>query len=212
MTAFADALSWILSVEGGYAQRASEPGGAVNFGVSQTAYDTWRRSQGLAPAPVRGITPKEVEAVYYRDYWTAGKCDALAEVCRCISLAHFDACVHSGPKRAGMILQEAAGVTQDGAIGPVTLGAVRALRPGDLVERMIEARRAYLVRVIAADPGKAQWRDGWMRRLDRLKARALGGISVAGGGSVSIGRAGGMLAFLLLAVGALLLLRRAMRR
>ncbi len=167
MTNFGRALAFTLRWEGGYCNVPGDHGGATNRGVTQTTYDGWRSSQGLAQADVRGITDEEVEAIYRKLYWEVAHCDGLAWP---LCLAAFDAAVNSGPVRAVKWLQMAAGVAVDGRWGPSTRAAVAAGAPRELAHRALDHREAFLRR-ISQNPGQAQFLRGWLNRTAGLRAQ-----------------------------------------
>lgn len=92
-TFFERALQWVLLHEGGYVDDPADPGGATNYGITQRIYDAWRRRQGLAPKPVREITPQEVHDIYKAFYWEPiqGQVERWAQA---IALILFDTRVH----------------------------------------------------------------------------------------------------------------------
>lgn len=75
-----------------------------------------------------------------------------------------DCGVLSGPVRAAKWLQKAAGVDQDGKIGPATLAAVNASEPHSLALKLAAARVAYLGRLISSNRDQAVFAAGWMAR------------------------------------------------
>ncbi len=166
MSGFNQALPVILKHEGGYVNDPDDPGGATNKGIIQKTYDAWRRSKGLRQKAVRGISDNEVESIYHERYWVVGKCDALPWPA---SLAHFDACVNHGPKNAAKLLQRAAGVTDDGAIGPLTLAAVAAMNRRPLVNGMLWARLAFYEAIARRRPASRKFLLAWLSRVNHLR-------------------------------------------
>jgi len=162
---FALALDAVLRWEGGYADHAADPGGATTYGITRKTLSRWR-GRRVTKAEVRALTRDEAAAIYRAWYWDACRCDELPAP---IALAVFDAAVNQGPLRARTLLQEAAGVTADGVIGPATLHAVRAADAADLLRELM-ARRALHY---AALPHLAVFGRGWFRRLFDIYARAL---------------------------------------
>lgn len=82
--------------EGGYVNHPKDPGGTTDRGVTQATYDAWRRSQGLAIKPVKGITAAEAEALFFSEFWVPCGGDKLAAG---VDLATYDASVNSGVSR-----------------------------------------------------------------------------------------------------------------
>lgn len=130
--AFERALNFVLRKEGGWSDHPSDPGGATMRGITLATYRAWRASRGLpepTKADLRNISDDEVREIYRANYWDACRCDDLPPP---IALNIFDMAVNAGPARAIRLLQQALGVTEDGIIGPETLGAARSADQRDL--------------------------------------------------------------------------------
>ncbi len=166
MSGFLQALPVILRFEGGYANDPDDPGGATMKGITQKTYDAWRKSKGLPNKAVRGISDAEVETVYHERYWVAGKCDALPWP---VSLVHCDACVNHGPRNAAKLLQRAAGVADDGVIGPMTLAAVEALHPDALVNLMLWKRLEFYEAIARRRTASRKFLLAWLSRVNHLR-------------------------------------------
>ena len=168
---FAFALKHVLAMEGGWSNDPADPGGATNFGITIADYARYRGvllNSSTAPgleAELRGISPETVRAIYRASYWLAARCDLLPGA---PAVMHFDAAVNHGVGRAARMLQEAAGVAVDGAIGPVTIAAVRGANPLALIARYADIRRASYQR-LSSFP---RFGRGWLRRVDQTLAAA----------------------------------------
>lgn len=165
---FPASLAAVLVHEGGYVNDPRDPGGATNQGVTQAVYDDWRAGEGLEQRSVRLINGYEVGAIYRRRYWDACRCDDLpAGVDYCI----FDFAVNSGTNRAARYLQRAAGVAEDGQIGPMTIAAVFAKPATGLIDQVSSLRLAFLRQLKTFD----RFGRGWTRRVEEVcaKARAM---------------------------------------
>lgn len=162
---FERSLTEILKHEGGYVDHARDPGGATNLGVTiGTAREHGLDMDGdgdVDKVDVRLLKPRDVRAVYRKAYWQRTSCDVLPAG---VDLMVFDLAVNSGPGRAAKFLQEAVGVTADGAIGPRTLAAVKTLPPAEIVLRM-RNRRERFYRSLGTF---STFGRGWMRRLDEV--------------------------------------------
>ncbi len=158
-------LAAVLIHEGGYVDDPQDPGGATNKGVTQAVYDDWRVGEGLARRSVRFINDYEVGAIYRRRYWGAVRGDDLPPgVDYCV----FDFAVNSGVNRASRYLQRAAGVVDDGRIGPATLAAVKAKPAAALIAAVCDARQAFLEQL----PTFARFGRGWTARVAEVRAKA----------------------------------------
>jgi lysozyme family protein len=159
-------LAETLRHEGGFADHPKDPGGATMRGVTQRTYDAWRSSAGLAKRPVREIEDAELHAIYREGYWDAIRGDDLPAG---VDLAVFDYAVNSGPGRASKELQRVVLATMDGLIGPVTLAAVQARKPSEIVRSLCAGRLAFLKSL-------STWETfgrGWERRVVDVQAVAL---------------------------------------
>lgn len=164
---FASSLARVLVHEGGYVNHPADPGGETNKGITYRVYNAWRRGRGLPIQSVRHITDDEVAAIYKAQYWDAIRGDDLPSgVDYCV----FDFAVNSGPSRAAKFLQGAVGVSQDGAIGNLTLDAVRKRDAGMICVAVCDARLAWLKRLKTW----GTFGKGWGRRVADVKAVSVG--------------------------------------
>jgi Glycosyl hydrolase 108 len=162
---FATALAFTLWQEGvrealgdtGYVDHPDDPGGATNWGITQGAFDAWRRSRDEPRADVRELRRPEVDALYERNYWREVRANLVAGAGRPhLALAVFDWGVNGGVVRARRYLQAALGVAIDGEIGPKTLAAVAACDERATVGRFLALRAVHhRVRAAVAVPGYA---------------------------------------------------------
>jgi lysozyme family protein len=168
---FERALDFVLEVEGGYTNDPVDRGGATNKGILQRVYDRYRKAEGLRPADVRDILNVEVEEIYKDNYWLEGDCDRLPWP---VNLVHFDACVNTGVTQAARFLQRSVGAEPDGRIGPKTLEALRSLltreTPLAVAERLLLRREPFYRRLAAVDPSQKRFLQGWLNRVEKLKA------------------------------------------
>lgn len=148
--------------ERGYSNHPRDPGGATQDGVTQRVYDAWRRSNGLAPRPVRQSTPDERGQIFREQYWLPVRGEALPPG---IDLAVYDFAVNSGVSRAIRYLQAALGVKMDGHLGEVTIrAALDAAETGNavkVVQSIMAGREKFLRGLSTFDA----FGNGWMNRL-----------------------------------------------
>lgn len=155
---FSQALAHVLKYEGGYSDHPSDPGGATNLGITRAVLGEWLGREA-SKAEVRALRPETAAAIYRARYWDAARCDELPDG---MDLAVFDCAVNQGVGRAARFLQQAAGVTADGKIGPRTLAAVASADAGELLREFMARRmNAYgLLATLFRTFGL-----GWSRRL-----------------------------------------------
>lgn len=163
---FAACVAEVLRHEGGFVDHPRDPGGCTNRGITLAALGAWRGGP-CSRADVLALGEAEARAIYRVQYWNAMRGDDLPAG---VDLAAFDAAVHSGPRRAALWLQRAAGAEPDGAIGPATLRAVRGANDRRaLVAGLCAARLAFL-RTLDTWPDFGR---GWSRRLAAVRTLAL---------------------------------------
>ncbi len=124
---FDEAFDRLIGHEGGYTRGEGDPGGETNWGISKRAYPN---------VDIKRLTKDEAKAIYRRDYWTAAGCSMAPEAVR---FDLFDAAVNSGIIQAVKWLQQAAGVTADGKLGPISWAAIE--KAGDALHARFNGHR-----------------------------------------------------------------------
>jgi len=158
---FDAALKALLKHEGGYVNHPADPGGMTNLGVTKRVWEEWV-GHAVDEQTMRNLTPDLVAPLYKKRYWDAVRADDLPSG---VDFVVFDCAVNSGVGRASKFLQQAAGVTDDGKIGPGTLQAVMAKDPKELVDTFCDKRQAFL----EALPTFATFGKGWSRRVAEVR-------------------------------------------
>jgi len=170
-TVFEFALKHVLKMEGGWSNDPADPGGATNFGITIGDYARYRGislNSSTAPgleAELRSISSQTVRSIYRDRYWLGSRSDLLPGA---PAVMHFDAAVNHGLAGAARMLQQAAGVDADGAIGPITLAAVRGANQLALIARYADLRRAAYRRLRIF----SRFGRGWLLRVDQTLAAA----------------------------------------
>ena len=162
---FAASLAAVLVHEGGYVFDPADPGGETNRGVTKAVYDDWRVAHGLPKQNVRLLSQFETEAIYRKLYWDVIRGDQLPLG---VDYCTFDFAVNSGVKRAARYLQRAAGVADDGQIGPMTLAAVNAKPADEMINAVCDARLAFLEQLGTF----GHFGRGWTARVSEVRAKA----------------------------------------
>ena len=145
---FDQAFSRLIGNEGGYANDPADPGGETNWGISKRSYPD---------VDIAGLTRDGAKAIYLRDFWQRGHMDNFDGA---LSFQVFDFAVNSGIETAVRALQRAAGVADDGYIGPVTSTAIKALPVPHMLALFIAERLYFWT-------GLSNWSQagkGWARR------------------------------------------------
>lgn len=155
MLNFDDAFIRLMENEGGFSDRdlKDDPGGQTKFGITKAVARAWGYLGEMKELPLS--TAKDIARA---NYWTPQRCDQLPPA---IAFHVFDTAFHGGyPARW---LQAAAGVAQDGIIGPKTIEAVRAANPAALVLKFNQRRLEYFTK-LQNWPSNSR---GWAMRIVR---------------------------------------------
>ena len=154
----------MLASEGGFSNHPSDPGGMTNLGVTKATWENWvgRESD---EAEMRGLTPEKVEPLYKKKYFYAVRGDELPMG---LDYLMFDFAVNAGAGRAIKTLQTAVGVTPDGGFGPMTMAAVQAVDPNELIERFSQAKEDFYRSLNTF----ATFGKGWLNRVADVKVKA----------------------------------------
>lgn len=153
-------------MEGGAVNRASDPGGPTNFGITQETLDAAHELLPGLPRTVAALTWTDAKRIYHYHYWPAIRGDELPLA---YALVTLDAAVNHGARRAVRFLQQALGVTADGWIGAVTLAAAHAQLTAEVLGECM-ARRTYFF--MLQDSMDDEYGLGWSRRVMRTFAVA----------------------------------------
>ena len=176
--AYTTALAFTLAEEGGYANHPADRGGPTMRGVTQSVYDSYRKSLHLPRTDVRDITDAEVAEIYCTRYWRPAGCDVMAEGgAPRLALLHFDSAVNHGVGRAVLFLQRCLSIAPDGVFGPVTSGALTRdlgrLGEDALLDAYLLRRSVFYRQIVERDPTQAVFARGWANRLERVRRAVI---------------------------------------
>lgn len=152
---FSVAIERVLGHEGGYAHRpyADDPGGETNWGITIAT----ARANGYS-GDMKTMNRNEAIVIYKRAIWDRNYLDQMDFA---IAFQVFDGIVNHGAGNAVKWLQEAVGVTRDGAIGPQTIAAVNEVDPMYVVLKFNSSRLVFYTQLSNWDANSR----GWTRRV-----------------------------------------------
>lgn len=142
-------LKHLLGNEGGYSNNPADPGGETMYGVTLRVARAYSYT-----GPMKDLPWQTAIDIYTKNYWAPIKADQLPDALR---FHVFDAAVNSGPGQAVKWLQQAAGITQDGLIGPQTISAALQVTPAQY--------SAIRLRFMTGLTTWAAFGKGWARRI-----------------------------------------------
>jgi len=172
-----NAFNLMLKSEGGFSDDQRDSGnhlpdgrtGSTMLGVTQYNWEAHVGHQ-VTHDDMRKLTPADVEPLYKKKYWDAVRADELPSG---IDYMVFDMGVNAGPGRSIKLLQTAAGATPDGALGPITMRAVHAADPVELIEKFSFWKEQFY-RGLDDFP---VYGAGWLNRVAAVKLKASGMLS-----------------------------------
>lgn len=140
-------IDGVLAREGGYQERASDPGnangGSTNFGITAKSWGIYRGfGRQATRAEVKAITRLQAAEFYRRQYIDNSPFSVVAYDPLRAQLVDFS--INSGQERAIRWLQRVLQVPTTGRVDDRTKTAVN-LYPGFLVNNALVAARAFMV-------------------------------------------------------------------
>lgn len=158
------ALDAAANFEGGYVNDPDDPGGETNKGV------TLRTLQSVNPKAtsddLKKLTGDGARKIFRELYVDKPGLDKLPDVLQAEAVGLS---INAGASRAIKVLQKAAGVEQDGKLGPVTLAAVRKLDNNAVKEAVDD----FYIGLVEQRPKLKKFLKGWLNRSAGMSAIPL---------------------------------------
>lgn len=141
-------INRVLGNEGCYVNNPSDPGGETNFGIAKRSYPM---------LDIKNLTRQAAIEIYRRDFWDRVQGDKLHPA---VAFQALDAAVNHGIGNSVRWLQRAAGVADDGVMGPLTMTVIGRRDPAYLVLMFNAERLEFYASLKAFDV----FGRGWVRR------------------------------------------------
>lgn len=132
---------------------SGDAGGLTKYGISKASHPS---------LDIASLTEEQAIDIYNKDYWGPAKCDFLKDELR---YAHFSCAVNCGLISSAKILQRAAGVEDDGIIGPATISAADSLT----LQNYLNEWAIHYQSIVNANPVDKKFYQGWLNRIDAIK-------------------------------------------
>lgn len=171
-------MDWVFTHEGGYAERPEEPGGAVNMGISFTAYkDAWKRLKkpgeptwaDLKAMPRGNVTddrPMDAEDIYAYSFFAPISFDVLPSG---VDYAMYDLVVNSGVGGGIRALRRKWNMNPKlGKMDAQLLWALKARDSVKVIDDICDARLSLM----KGSKNWAKFEGNWTRRVDKVRTRA----------------------------------------
>lgn len=157
---------FIRKWEGDFANHPLDPGGATKWGVT---LNTYRFYYGLNKTveDLKNMTENEWNYIFIRGFWD--KALATQIVSQSVANMIVDWGWNAGMKTAIKSVQRILGCTQDGIMGPITMGFINRANAKDLFDKLYAARKKYYEDLVLKKPSMVIFLKGWMNRINDLK-------------------------------------------
>lgn len=163
-------MDWIFIHEGGYAERDSEPGGAVNMGISFTAFKDWwaknKRTGEPSFSDLKALTRQEAEGIYEIWFFKPIDFDKLPSG---VDYALIDLAVNSGVGGALRATSKQLLFPVTGKMTPQLSWALRFRDAKAVINAICDGRLA-LMRSSSKWP---RFEHNWTSRVNKVRERAL---------------------------------------
>lgn len=153
------------SLEKGISNSPYDRGGFTVDGVTLATFRQFY-GQDKTEADLRNMTSPQWRQIMKTGYWDICKADQIED--QKLAEIIVDWCVNSGTARIRNV-QTILGVRPDGAVGPITLGAINGADRDELYSRIMAARKGWFERIVRNDPTQKRFLTGWLNRLKRLE-------------------------------------------
>lgn len=173
---FEQAVQHTLMIEDDFVDDPRDSGGATRYGITEVKARAWGYD-----GPIAALPKSLALAIYRRDFWDLLWLDEVARIAPPVALEMFDTAVNCGPELPVQHLQRCLNLFNmngslypdlkvDGAIGGVTLSALRAFatRRGNigvkvLVEALNSLQGAFYTELAERRPKDEAFVFGWFR-------------------------------------------------
>lgn len=158
---------FIRKWEGGFANHPADPGGATKWGVTLDTYRSFYGSYKMVD-DLKNMTEYEWNRIFMKGFWNK----AIGEQIISQGVANMivDWGWHSGMKTSIKAVQKILGCTQDGIMGPITMGFINRSNPTELYNKLYDARKKFYENLVIKKPQMHVFLKGWMNRLNDLKS------------------------------------------
>jgi len=175
----------VIDREGDYVDHPADRGGPTRYGITQAV----ARENGYR-GDMRELPIETAREIYAARYWHPLALNNVVCYSEPLAVYLFDYGVHSGTERSGRELQRLLNVlnrqerdyddlTVDGAIGPLTLQAMRGYLQtrgpygmSVLAEAFNALRKAFLIELSERRESQEAFTYGWLRRVLELTQEA----------------------------------------
>lgn len=173
---FEKAFELVVGAEGKYSNDPNDRGNwttgiigkgellGTKYGIAAHVYGNGLLAIGKT---IKDLTLDDARAIYKRDYWDVLHLDEMPEIYR---YPLFSCAVNCGCGRAAQLFQRVLNVIVDGKIGARTIKAATEFMDSErLLDDFLHEWDSYYDSLVAKDPSKARYINGWHNRIKEVK-------------------------------------------
>lgn len=166
MADFVEAVTFVLSNEGGLVDKRNDHGGVTNFGITLPMLTSFRGRQ-CSDSDIINLTELEAKYLYERIFWSQLRISGLKQP---IATAILDTAVLNGQMVAVKLAQHCLGskVIADGVLGPDSLTSLDLANPGLFIYNYVGLLQDRYADLCINASNQIVFLKGWMRRARRL--------------------------------------------
>lgn len=171
MTAFDQAIVYVLKNEGGYVNNSHDKGGPTNHGITQSDYSLFK-GRPVTADEVRDMPIADAKAIYQAKFWST----KMAKLNPRVATVIMDWGVLHGTQNSRQLAQHVANLlgpnnhlSIDGVLDETSVNVINKIDPDQFIERYSDEVRRILDERVALHPSQRVFLDGWNARADRMK-------------------------------------------
>lgn len=181
MALFESAVNFILDNEGLLEENPADPGGTTNFGISlrflrEVSSEALKRAgifEPITEQTIRDLTRDQAIILYRSEFWETAPFEKIQN--QMLANYIFDMVINHGMSQAIKLTQRATWAAQkkkdyikdDGDLGKFTLQAINQAS-FMLIPAMMAQRDGFYRRLVALNPTRKVFLDGWLNRCYRI--------------------------------------------
>lgn len=148
--------------EAGWANDPDDLGGCTMSGCTLNTYRSFY-GQDKTCEDLRKMTEKEWDNIFKSGFWNKCKGDDIKN--QSVAELLVDFAYMSGVRTAVKAIQKIVGSTQDGVMGPITIGMINRSNQMLLFYKLWTYRHDYFYKIVERRPVSGKFLNGWIKRL-----------------------------------------------
>lgn len=175
MADFQKAFDILKGHEGGYQRNPNDRGNynskgelvGTNYGISAPVYEAWI-NRPPTRSEMENLPFEDAIRIYFLWYWDPIQGNSIEN--QPVANIFMDGVVNHGRSRGTKLMQKVLGVSQDGIVGPITLGAINSGNPANIYNQYKLERYNFYHDIVKRNPSQKVFLSGWIKRISSFTA------------------------------------------